>query len=157
MRVMRYKLGLAAVLAILWLANSGVYIPLINALGVASVALVVWLAQRLNLLDQEAAPFYLLRRLPAYYAWLFWQIVLSNLDVVRRVWTGDISPRVADVDLAKMSDVSRVIYANSITLTPGTVVLDLDSSHIRVHSISSEVMDGLLSGEMGRRVDRLEN
>jgi multicomponent Na+:H+ antiporter subunit E len=159
MRFVPYKIGLAFVLAVIWLANSGVYIPLITGLGLASVIFVVMLSRRMNLLDNEAIPFHLSKRLPAYYLWLIKQIVLSNVDVVRRVWGGSrsLSPQVADVKIGELSDMAKVIYANSITLTPGTVVLDLKGQNIRVHSISKEGMESLLEGELGRRIARLES
>jgi len=159
MRFMPYQIGLAFVLSLIWLANSGVYIPLITSLGLVSVIFVVLLSRRMNLLDNEAIPFQLSRRLPAYYLWLIKQIILSNIDVVRRVWSGpnSLSPQVADVKIDELSDMAKVIYANSITLTPGTVVLDLKGQNIRVHSISKEGMDSLLEGELGRRIGRLES
>lgn len=156
--IMRYSIGLAGILALIWLSNSGIFTPLIIGLGILSIIFVVWLSWRLDLLDDESTPFYLTRQLPGYYLWLVKQIILSNIDVVKRVWLGprSISPCVADVALDELSDMGRVIYANSITLTPGTVVLDLQDQRIRVHAISREGMDDLLAGELGRRVARLE-
>jgi multicomponent Na+:H+ antiporter subunit E len=49
-----------------------------------------------------------------------------------------------------------VLYANSITLTPGTVSIRVHGTKITVHAIADDVADGLLEGEMDRRVTRLE-
>lgn len=153
---MRHTLGLAVVLVAIWLANSGIYTPLVLGLGVLSVILVLWIAHRMDVVDHESIPLYLTPRLPAYYGWLLWQIILSNLDVARRICSGNITPTVADIPIRNLSDMSTVIYANSITLTPGTVVMDLDDERIRVHALSHEGITALLSGEMERRIRQLE-
>ncbi len=49
-----------------------------------------------------------------------------------------------------------MLYANSITLTPGTVSIRVHGTKITVHAIADEVADDLLEGEMDRRVTRLE-
>jgi len=49
-----------------------------------------------------------------------------------------------------------VIYANSITLTPGTVTLDLEEGHVTVHALTREGAQALASGEMDGRVTALE-
>ena len=155
---MRHTIGIALVLAVIWLANSGIYTPLVLGLGLVSLVLVLWLTHRMDVIDDESLPVHLTRQLPAYYSWLIWQMILSNIDLVKRIWRGNaaISPVVADISLGDLSDMGKVIYANSITLTPGTVVIDLQGERMRVHAISREVMEDLLKGEMGRRVDRLE-
>lgn len=157
---MRHIIGMTAVLAVIWLANSGIYTPMVLGLGLASLVFVLWLTQRLNLVDDESIPLNLSfsRRLPAFYVWLIWQMILSNIDLVKRIWRGNsaISPTVVDIPLIDSSDMSKVIFANSITLTPGTVVINWRADRIRVHAISRDVMDSLLEGEMARRVNRLE-
>lgn len=153
---MRHTLGLAVVLVAIWLANSGIYTPLILGLGVVSVILVLWIVHRMDVVDHESIPLHLTRRLPAYYGWLLWQIILSNIDMVRRTWSGSISPTVVDIPIRDLSDMGKVIYANSITLTPGTVVMNLDDDSIRVHAISREGVAALLSGEMDRRIRHLD-
>lgn len=153
---MRHTLGLAVVLVAIWLANSGVYTPLVLGFGVLSVILVLWIVHRMDVVDHESVPLYLTPRLPAYYGWLLWQIILSNIDVARRVWSGNISPTVADIPIRNLSDVGKVIYANSITLTPGTVAMDMDNERIRVHAISREGIEALLTGEMDHRIRQLD-
>lgn len=155
---MRHTIGLALVLALIWLTNSGIYTPLTLSLGLISIVIVVWVIRRMDVIDHESVPVHLTRRLPSYYSWLIWQMLLSNIDVVKRIWRGNsaVSPVVEDISTGDISDMSKVIYANSITLTPGTVVIDLQGDRMRVHAISREVMDDLLEGEMGRRIERLD-
>ncbi|MDP6037346.1 MAG: Na+/H+ antiporter subunit E, partial [Candidatus Latescibacteria bacterium] len=67
-----------------------------------------------------------------------------------------ISPRVVRVVATQKTDLCRVIYANSITLTPGTVSLVLDGEEIVVHALTKEAADDVESGDMDRRVTGLE-
>jgi multicomponent Na+:H+ antiporter subunit E len=51
----------------------------------------------------------------------------------------------------------RVSFANSITLTPGTISLDVLEKEIEVHALTTESATDLESGEMGKRVEHLES
>ena len=86
------------------------------------------------------------------------EIVLSNLAVARVILDPKlpIHPRILRVPAGQRSDLGQVIYANSITLTPGTVTLDVRDGHMLVHALTTESAKGLLTGEMDRRVAQLE-
>ncbi|MEE4271596.1 MAG: Na+/H+ antiporter subunit E [Thermoanaerobaculales bacterium] len=156
---MKHSIALFVLLAAVWLLNSGHYTVLITSFGIASCVLVVWLARRMGIVDDEGMPIHLLPRLPVYLPWIAKEVVKSNIDVARRVlalgWT-NVSPRLFDVPTTQHSDLGRVIYANSITLTPGTVSIVVHDNKITVHAIAEDVADDLLEGEMDRRVARLE-
>ena len=156
---MKYSVALFSLLMAVWLLNSGHYTVLITSFGVGSCLLVVWLSRRMGIVDAEGVPIHLLTRLPLYLPWIGKEVVKSNLDVARRVLTPgrpDVSPRLFDAPTTQHSDLGRVIYANSITLTPGTVSIRVHGAKITVHAIADEVADDLLEGEMDRRVTRLE-
>lgn len=155
---MRHTVSIFVVLSLIWLLNSGHYTGLLLSLGLVSVVLVVWVAHRMDVIDHESQPVHLTRRLPSYYGWLLKELVLSNIDVVKRIWLGpnSISPAMAVLPLSQRTDMGRVIYANSITLTPGTVAIDLNSDSVVVHSLTASGIDELRSGEMDRRASRLE-
>jgi multicomponent Na+:H+ antiporter subunit E len=151
--------ALFVVLMAVWLLNSGHYTPLIIGFGVASALLVVYLSWRMGIVDREGLPVHLLPRATVYAPWLFKEIFTANVDVAKRILTPfepEISPRLFDTGVTQKSDLGRVIYANSITLTPGTVSIGVKGSYITVHAIAEEVADGLQEGEMDRRVTRLE-
>jgi multicomponent Na+:H+ antiporter subunit E len=97
--------------------------------------------------------------LPYYLFWLVIEIVKSNIDVVMRVWKGEeaISPTVFKVKASQKSDVCRVLYANSITMTPGTITLDIDGDTFEVHALSGDGKAGVMTGEMDRQVSKLES
>lgn len=155
---MRYTTAMAATLALFWVANSGHYSALLLGFGTLSVMLVTWIAHRMDVVDHESLPLHLLRRLPRYFLWLAWQVVLSNIDLARRVWrpgrTTD--PVVARVPLPQQTDICRVVYANSINLTPGTLTIDMGDDSLLVHALSRSAMASLQEGEMARRVGELE-
>lgn len=155
---MKLSLGLFVSLFGLWLLWSGHYTSGITALGAASCALVVLLARRMGIVDREGVPLHLVPRLPGYLFWLGAEIVKANFDVVRRVLSPslDVDPCVITLTPTQKTDLGRVIYANSITLTPGTVSIEAEGGEIRVHAISGEAAAGLETGEMDRRVTRLE-
>ncbi|MCU0305109.1 MAG: Na+/H+ antiporter subunit E [Thermoanaerobaculales bacterium] len=156
---MKHSVALFTLLMAVWLLNSGHYTPLIIGFGVASCLFVVWLARRMEIVDDEALPIHLLARLPRYLPWLALEVVKSNLDVARRILTPgrpDVSPRLFDAPTTQHTDLGRVLYANSITLTPGTVSIRVHGAAITVHAIAEDVADSLLEGGMDRRVSRLE-
>ena len=157
------RLVLAIVLAVVWLLWSGYLLPLLALWAVVSIAAAVALAERLGALDDEGVPLHLWRpRLVGYLGWLTWQVVLSNLDVVRRVWSRRpaIDPRVVEVPASPVTVAGRVLYANSITLTPGTITVRLldetGEARLLVHALHAGTADDLRGGEMGRRVAALE-
>jgi multicomponent Na+:H+ antiporter subunit E len=84
--------------------------------------------------------------------------VKANIDVARRVLSPSlpISPKLFTTPASQKTDLGQAIYANSITLTPGTVSVDLDPGEITVHAISREGADDVSGGEMDRRVTEVE-
>ncbi|UCC13303.1 MAG: Na+/H+ antiporter subunit E [Gammaproteobacteria bacterium] len=150
--------SLALVLLAVWLLLSGHYDPLLISLGVASVILTTWIAARLKIVDIEGHPIHIALRTIRYFPWLFWEIVKSNVDVARRVLSPSlpVSPRVFTVQSSQRTAVGRTIYANSITLTPGTVTIDVRGSELDVHSLTSESAAEIQSGRMDARVTIFE-
>ena len=115
-------------------------------------------ARRMEVVDHECPPVHFSTRAPFYFLWLSWEIIKANIDVVRRIWqrSPDISPTVFTVKASQQSDVGKVIYANSITMTPGTVTLDVQDNTFEVHALTRESAESLQQGRMDRQVKRLE-
>jgi multicomponent Na+:H+ antiporter subunit E len=153
-----HGLSMMASLMLFWLMMSGDFSRLNLALGIASALLVVAISRRMDVVDQESQPFHLTPRLPMYWGWLAIKVIKSNLDVTRRIWTPGcpISPNVANLRISQETALGKVIYANSITLTPGTVSLKVEGDEILVHSLSLADIATLQQGEMDRRVRELE-
>ena len=137
---------------------SGHTSPLLLSLGLLSVTAVVACVSRLEVLDDEGVPVHLLPGLIRYVPWLIGQVIRSNLDVARRIVSPElpIHPSVVKVDATHHTEVGRVTYANSITLTPGTISLDVSAATIEVHALTEDAANDLMSGEMARRVQRAE-
>jgi len=143
------------VLFVFWLLLSGHFEPLLLGLGVASVVLTVFLAKRMNVIDHESYPLHLSLRFPAYLICLFREIVTANINVIKRILTfkgRSISPQWLELPLPIKTDLGRVIYANSITLNPGTVSVELGQDKITVHALTKEAAEDLTSGIMAKRV-----
>ncbi|MEM1200820.1 MAG: Na+/H+ antiporter subunit E [Pseudomonadota bacterium] len=145
---------LALLLAMAWMFWSGLFKPLLIAFGVFSCVLSVYLAARMDYFDNETFAIHVGWRLLKYWVWLSKEIVKSSLDVARIVLHPKlpISPRVVDIRPTATRPVYQVILANSITLTPGTLSLDVYNGVIKVHALTEQGAEDLIAGEMDRRV-----
>lgn len=155
---MKSVFGLTAALTAFWLLLSGHYTGFILSLGVASIVLVVWLARRMQVADQEIAPVHFTPKLLLYWVWLSREIVKSTLDVTRRVLRGPsaLHPAYEDVTITQGTAMSETILANSITLTPGTLAVVVGDNTIRVHTVHKDLIEDLRKGHMAARVKGLE-
>ncbi|MFT4926386.1 MAG: multicomponent Na+:H+ antiporter subunit E [Phenylobacterium sp.] len=156
---MRHTIYLFLTLALFWLLNSGHYSVLMLSLGALSIVFVIYIAHRMDVVDHESQPFHLSPKLPSYYGWLLKELILSNISVVKHIWLGNdsISPTLTTIKISQKTDMGKVIYANSITMTPGTVAVDLMGDEILVHALLKENIEALQSGEMDRRVSLVES
>ena len=151
---MRQIVPLAPALAVLWFLLSGHTEPLMLAFGALSVAWVSWFAARMKIFDGESYPFTLIPRLSTYWLWLLKEIVKSSMDTARRALgpKSAVQPVVFDAPATQRTDLGLVIHANSITLTPGTVSLEVDEGNIRVHALHADVAREAIESGMDARV-----
>jgi len=163
----KHAFGLTAVLVVVWLGWSGIYQPLLLSFGVVSILISVYVTATLGSLDSEGQPTQWSFRLFWYVPWLLKEIVVANLDVMKRVVspglrsvdTEAISPTWVKVAAPQTSRLGVTLFANSITLTPGTVSVDSGDGYIWVHALSKEGAESLLGedgGEMGRMASKME-
>ena len=140
-----------------WLLWSGIYKPLLLALGLFSCLLTIYVKHRMRYFKTEVFALRFGRRLIGYWLWLAKEVVKSSLDVARIVLSPSlpISPQVVTVKASSRHPVDQVILANSITLTPGTLALDVYNDEIIVHALTADGADELRRGEMDRRVSEL--
>lgn len=144
----------ATAIFLFWFMLSGHTEVLLIVLGLLSTLLTIFLSRRMNIIDQESYPFHLGYRLFRYYFFLGKEILVTNIDVVKRIIKpgSSISPKVIELPASQKSDLSKVIYANSITLTPGTVTLALEGDKVKVHALSKEGAEDLQTGRMAKAV-----
>ncbi|WP_394173633.1 Na+/H+ antiporter subunit E [Thalassotalea litorea] len=142
------------ILAIFWLLLSGYFKPLLLAFGLVSVALVVLLIWRMDKTDKEPQQPSFSLRFFRYIVWLIGQVVLSSLEVTKLVWGSSkkLSPATAKLPVADIPEHSRVLYANSITMTPGTLSVDIDDDYVTVHALDEKSIKSLQQGEMASKI-----
>lgn len=135
---MIYLPGLAISLAALWFTLSGETGVLFLFFGLLSVLASIWLAARLEIIDRDASPWHRLPSLVLYHFWLLWEIIKSNVTVIASVLNPGkaVNPGTVDLDISCQSDLAKTTFANSITLTPGTVTIDIDKGVMTVHALN---------------------
>lgn len=124
------------------------------------MALSTWLAMRIErdyaFKDRGLS---ILLKQHTYWPWLFGEIVKANIAVLRCIWQPKkhpLSPLIQTLEMAPNSRIARTVYANSITLTPGTITIKVSDNDVLVYALTEDGMADLETGEMGRRVHKLE-
>lgn len=152
-------IGTALILAGMWLLMSGIYKPLVLAFGAGSVLLVMIVMHRMDRVDDDRValsvrPFGFV----AYLLWLLKEIAKSNWAVTKLVLSPSMPIRqhLFEVPCTQKSDLGQVIFANSITLTPGTVTVETEPGHFLVHAIAYADDTDAEIADMGARVSALE-
>ena len=144
-----------------WVQLSGVFDFFHLSLGVISCALVSTVSRDLLFSEKKVTPDHLsaVLRFIRYLPWLIYQIILANIYVAKLVlnprMSSLIDPRIIRFKVRLKTDVALMTYANSITLTPGTITVLIKDGYYYVHSIDQKVADDLLTGEMEDRVAQI--
>jgi multicomponent Na+:H+ antiporter subunit E len=151
-------ISLAIALFVFWLALSGHYTPMLVVIGGISAAACALAAARIRIVDAEGHPIEWLSAWITYFPWLIGEIAKSAWAVARIVLTPGlpISPALTVVKASQRSSVGIAAFANSITLTPGTITVAVNGNDLIVHSLVREGAVDLAGGEMDRRVRALE-
>ena len=151
--------ALLIVYSIIWIALSGHFDNLLLSFGVFSVCLVLYVIRRMRIIDQTPVKFQMrFFKLISYSFWLLKEILKSNLNVCRII----LSPKVKinqnlfDVPLQPKGEAAQVIFANSITLTPGTITVETEEKSLLVHSLDFKENTLEEIKEMGSFVSKCE-
>ncbi|NRA22968.1 MAG: Na+/H+ antiporter subunit E [Oleispira sp.] len=144
-------------LSIFWLLLSGYIQPLLLAFGIASVIVVLFVLKRMDDVDQEKQEIGTGLRLMQYLPWLIWQVITSSLQVTKLIWgsTDNLSPSVAKINAKNIPPKRRALYANSITLTPGTLSVDLVGDEITVHALQKTSIEELKQEVMEKKIAKI--
>lgn len=150
---MTYLPGLILALAAFWFALSGETAPLFLMLGALSALLTLWLVARLKIIDRDASPYHRAPNILVYGGWLLVEIVKANLAVIRRILgpTHAIDPVMVNVTTTARTNLGKALFANSITLTPGTVTVDVDGDRLKVHALVRETSTAQSFAPMDRK------
>lgn len=150
---MGYFAGLLITLTVFWYAMSGMNKPLILAFGAASIAVTMFLSWRLQVVDRESSPWGRVPVILAYWVWLFVEILKANWRVIQACVRADldINPALVKVKTTCRSELAKTTFANSITLTPGTVTLSVEGDKLLVHALYEQDAEPSAFVEMDRR------
>jgi multicomponent Na+:H+ antiporter subunit E len=153
-----HTVGLGVVLFGFWLLLSGHYNLLLLALGAGSAVAVAAIARRMNVIDPEGLPFQLGWRLLVYMLWLVKEMLVATINVARIILSPrlPIDPIVVRYRASQRTDLGRALYANSITLTPGTVTMGVDGDELEIHSLTWMDVHRGEEDAMDRRVTWVE-
>ena len=156
---MFYSLSALLTLYVFWLLFSGIYTPFLLAAGAAGALSVLLIADRMDRFDHQGRPARLgWRALFSYWPWLSREIVVSAWDVSRRIVDPrlPITPTLVRFKPLQTTELGLVIHANSITLTPGTITVEVGMGEMLVHALTASGAAALAGSEMDRRVAALE-
>ena len=150
--------SLLAALYLFWILMSGIFTPFLLAAGLGSALFIAWLAHRMDLIDREGHPVHLTWSAVTYWPWLIKEILKSAVDVSRIILDPrlPVSPTVVRFKPRQKTVVGLVTHANSITLTPGTLSVEVGPDGFTVHALTKEGAAAAAAGEMDRRVERFE-
>ena len=145
-------------LLLFWLALSGHFTPFLMGAGAVCAAFCVFVASRMGVADGEGHPHHLFVRALTYFPWLVWEIAKSCWAVTRIIIDPrlPISPTMTRVAASQRSTVGIVTYANSITLTPGTITTAVEGNLLTVHALVRDGAIDLEGGGMDARVTQFE-
>lgn len=151
--------SLGAFLFAFWMALSGHMEPFLVCSGAAVALLGVIAARRMGIDDKEGHPFELLAGAVTYWPWLLWEMTKSAWGVTKVILNPKlpISPTMTVVEASQRTGAGLATYANSITLTPGTITTGVKGNRLTVHALLREGALDVESGAMDRRVKRFED
>ena len=146
-------------LFVVWLLLSGYLKTNLLVLGALSCLLVSITAIRLKIFSENNEHLNINLRAVFYLPWLLKEIVKSNLHVARLILDPElpVKPQSLWIETQQKTDTALAIHANSITLTPGTISLEVEDKKIHVHAVSDHTAQGVKDGEIDKRVAKLEN
>lgn len=138
-----------------WLLWSGMYKPLLLVLGGFSVFISTIIAYRINYFKKRVYTLRFSFGIFRYWGWLFVEVLKSSIQVTKIILKPslNVTPVVIEVPRLARDDFQTMMLGNSITLTPGTITLDVDEDRLLVHALTKLGADDLAAGEMARRID----
>ncbi len=145
---------LLCVFAIAWLLWSGIYKPMVLGLGAFSCVVAVVFASRMGFFAQSSELLSMIRRLPRYWLWLGGEILVSSWKVARIVLNPSlkVEPTMVEIKASDLEEMGQTILGNSITLSPGTVTIDIDEGELLVHCLKEEDARALQQGDLINRI-----
>ena len=151
----RRKVLLASLLFVFWIVLTATFIVYELVLGAICSAFVAVISFSIlaHTLDRRITPMVMLR-FPLYAVAMIWEITKANIDVALIIINPKlpIDPRIIEYKTYLPDDLPRTVFADSITLTPGTVTVELEEDSLFVHCLAPHHEEGLREGRLERLV-----
>ena len=143
-------------LFVFWFILSGYLKSLLLFFGLVSVLFVFWMSYMAKALQEDSLPLKIIIRLPFYWIWLFKEIFKSGVTTTALIWNGKYSPQLISVKASQKNRTGIANYANAITLTPGTVTIEIDKKTFLVHALSKKLSEDLQTDDMNKVITDLD-
>lgn len=154
-------LSLFFFLLVFWFFLSGYTKTFLITMGVLSAAFCTYMAYRMKIIDDEGHPIQLLFRAPMYFPWLLVEILKSTIDVAKVIINPKLpaSPHMFTFKAKQKTPSGINVFANSITMTPGTFTMKIKGNDLLVHSFSKEGAEALITEDLplNQKVVEFEN
>ena len=140
---------------LIWLGLTGFNTDTLSLVFAVLVPSVVYLiASYLNILPKKNVFKF---KAIFYIFWLLKEIFTSALNVIKIAWRPNLSiqPVLEPIRSKQVRDEAITLYANSITLTPGTVTLNIIDNNLLVHALDVSIMDDLKKGKMDQKIFKI--
>ena len=156
-----HKLAMFVVLFGFWMVLSGRTETKFIVYGLITALVTTWVTYPLLLVpNKDGSKQYFvfgvsIPKFIMYFFWLMWQLVLANIDVLLATTAQelDIDPKVVRFYFRADNPMASVVLANSITLTPGTVTINVtDDGLYEIHALTRGAAAGVLDGSMQKKV-----
>ena len=148
-------LAYTGLMVLLWVVLSGHFTPLLLSFGALSCLFVIYMAWRGDVLIGDIKPEQLFLKVPFYWIWLALEILKSNISTGKAIWTNNFEPEIFEVKASQNSENGLANYANSITLTPGTVTVLIKGNIFLVHALTAEMGKDVRSGVMDKKITKM--
>lgn len=154
----------AIYLYIFWLLISGSLELKFLIMGAVACLAVAWVCTPLFMIDNisHTKKYFMLNipiiHLIGYAFWLLKELIMANIDVIKATWKKElpIEPELLHFHVAIDNPIALAMLANSITLTPGTITLNVSKDNIfEIHALTPGAADGIKSGAMANKVGKL--
>ena len=148
-------LAYTGLMVLLWVVLSGHFTPLLLSFGALSCLFVIYMAWRGDVLIGDIKPEQFFLKVRFYWIWLALEILKSNISTGKAIWTNNFEPEIFEVKASQKSENGLANYANSITLTPGTVTVLIKGNIFLVHALTAEMGKDVRSGVMDKKITKM--
>ncbi|MDC7245613.1 MAG: Na+/H+ antiporter subunit E [Sphaerochaetaceae bacterium] len=133
-----------------WILLSGSFTLYSLLMGIAGTALISLITYKIFIPSHQASARYLIAH-PLFLIWyllvMIYLLYKSSFHTCKAVFTGTSTPRIVHFRTRLRSDAARMLLSLSITITPGTICLDLNDDHLSVHWLLADTSHNKESGE----------